>query len=65
MLRMPFVYLQMPIGWNGLGMCLPFGKVYFKTGGVKKDSVPDMIKVKFTSLPIKSPNYAKAPSPSM
>ena len=52
--RMPYVYLWMPIGRNGLGMCLPFGRVYFKTMGVKKDSVPDMIKVKLTYIPIKS-----------
>ena len=35
-------------------MCLPFGRVYFKAGGVKKDSVLDMIKVKMTYVPIKS-----------
>ena len=57
---MPYVYLQMPIGWNGLDMptimcvCIPIGRVYFKVRGVKKDSVPDMIKVKLTYVPIKS-----------
>ena len=51
---MPYVYLWMPIGWNGLGMCLPLGGVYFKARGVKKDSIPDMIKVKLTYFPIKS-----------
>ena len=33
--RMPYVYLQMPIDWNGLGMHLPFGRVYFKARDVK------------------------------
>ena len=42
-----------PLGWNGLGMCLPFGRVYFKTRGVKKDPVPDMIKIKLTYVSIK------------
>ena len=34
-------------------MHLPFGRVYFKARGVKKDSVSDMIKVKDTYVPIK------------
>ena len=48
--RMPYGYMQMPIGWNGMGMptniCvhMPTGRIYFKARGVKKDSVPDMIK---------------------
>ena len=56
--RIPHVYMQMPIGWNGLDMfsimCvhLPFGRVYFKARGVKKNSVPDMIEVKLTHVPI-------------
>ena len=35
-------------------MCvhMPIGRVYFKARGVKKDSVPDMIKVKLTYVPI-------------
>ena len=51
--------LWMPIGWNLLGMptivcvCIPFGRVYFKARGVKKDSVLDMIKVELTYVPIK------------
>ena len=56
MARMPKGYLWMPIGWNWLGMptivcvCMPFGRVYFKARGVKKDSVPDMIKVELTYI---------------
>ena len=34
-------------------MHIPFGRVYFKARGVKKDSVPDMIKVELTYVPIK------------
>ena len=51
--RMAYIYLQMPIGWNGLGMCLPFGQVYVKARSVKKESVPDMIHVKLTYVPVK------------
>ena len=36
-----------------LYVCIPFGKVYFKARGVKKDSVPDMIKFEITYVPIK------------
>ena len=56
---MPYVYLQMPIDWNGLGMppimCvgIPTGRVYFKARDVKKDFVPYMVKVELTSLPVK------------
>ena len=56
---MSYGYLWMPIGWNGLGMptivCvhIPFGRVYFKARGVKKDSVLDMIKVELTYVHIK------------
>ena len=32
---------------------IPFGRVYFKARGVKKDSVLDMIKVELTYAPIK------------
>ena len=51
-------FLWLPIGWNGLGMptiicvCIPIGRAYFKARGVKKDSVPYMIKVKLTYVPI-------------
>ena len=34
-------------------VCLPFGRVYFKARVVKKDSVPDMIEVELTCVPIK------------
>ena len=36
---MPYVCLQMPIGWNGLGMTIivymhrPLGRAHFKTRG--------------------------------
>ena len=56
---MPYVYLWMPIGWNGLGMptimCvhIPFGRVYFKARGVKKVSVPYMLEVELTNIPVK------------
>ena len=56
---MPYVYMQMPIGLNGLNMptnmCvhMPIQRVYFKARSVKKDSVPDMIKVELTYVPIK------------
>ena len=36
-----------------LYVCIPFGRVYFKARSVKKDSVPDMIKVELTYIPIK------------
>ena len=58
--RMPYIYFWMPTDWNGLGMpiimcvCIPIGRVYFKTRGVKEDSVPDMTKVELTCIPIKS-----------
>ena len=56
---MPYGYIQMPIGWNGISMptvmcvCMPIGRVYFKVRGVKKDSVPYMIKVELNYVPIK------------
>ena len=58
--RVPYVYLQMPIGWNLLLMpiivyvhiCL--GRAYFKARGVEKDSVPDVIEIELTSIPVKS-----------
>ena len=57
--RMPYVYLWLPIGRNGFGMptimyvCIPIGRDYFKARGVKKDSVPYMVKVELTSIPVK------------
>ena len=53
------VYLQMPIGWNGLSMptimcvCIPTGRVYFKARGVDKDCVPYMVNVELTNIPVK------------
>ena len=35
-------------------MHIPLGRVYFKARGVKKDSVPDMIKMELTNIPIES-----------
>ena len=32
---------------------IPFGTVYYKARGVKKDSVPDMIKFELTYVPFK------------
>ena len=58
--RVPYVYLQMPIGWNWLVMpiiacvCIHLGRAYFKASSVKKDPVPDMIKIKLTKIPVKS-----------
>ena len=60
--RVSYVYLQMPIGQNVLGMptivCvdIPLGRVYFKARGVKKDSVPGMIEVKLNNIPVKELN---------
>ena len=60
---MPYVYLQMPIGWNWLVMPIivyvhiHLGRGYFKVRGVKKDkkdSIPDMIKIELTNIPVKS-----------
>ena len=58
--RVPYVYLQMPIGWNWLVMpiivyvCIHLGRGFFKARGVKKDFIPDMIKIELTNIPIKS-----------
>ena len=57
--RIPYGYMQIPIGWKGMGMptnvCvhIPIGRVYLNARGVKKNSVPDMIKVKLTYVPVK------------
>ena len=57
---MPYGSVQMPIGWNGLSMltegcslCMPIVIINFKVRGVKKDSVPYMMKVIVTHIPIK------------
>ena len=34
-------------------VCMPIGRVYFKARAVKKDSVPDIIKIELTYVPIK------------
>ena len=53
MARMPYDY-----GQNGMSMptnvcvLMPIGRVYFKARDVKKDSVPDMIKIELTDIPI-------------
>ena len=36
-----------------LCVCIPIGTVYFKARGVKKDSVPYMVKVELTNIPVK------------
>ena len=35
-------------------VCIHFGIGYFKARGVKKDSIPDMIKIEPTNIPVKS-----------
>ena len=58
--RVLYVYLQMPIGWNWLLMPIivyvhiHLGMGYFKARGFKKDSIPDMIKIELTNIPVKS-----------
>ena len=58
--RVSYVYLQMPIDWNWLVMPiivyvqLHVGRAYFKARGVKKDSVPPMIEIELTNIPVKS-----------
>ena len=32
------------------------GRAYFKARGVKKDSVPDRIKIELTNIPVNSPS---------
>ena len=57
---MPFVYLKMLTGWVGLGMtiivhmCKPLGRAYFKPRGLKKNSIPYMIEIVLTNIPIES-----------
>ena len=52
-------YALMPIGWNGLNMpterhsvCMPIIIANFKLRGVKQDSVPYMMKVILTHIPV-------------
>ena len=48
----------MPIGWNWLVVPIivyvhiHLGRAYFKARGVKKDSVPDMIEIELTNIPV-------------
>ena len=35
-------------------VCIHLGIGYFKTRGVKKDSIPDMIKIELPNIPVKS-----------
>ena len=58
--RVLYVYLWMPIGWIGLGITIivymgkPLGRAYSKTRGVKNNSVPYMIEIVLTNIPIES-----------
>ena len=58
--RVPYVYKQVPTCWIGLGMtiivytCITLIRAYFKPRGVKKDSVPYMVEVALTNVPIYS-----------
>ena len=55
---MTYGYLQLAIGWIGLGLTnivyvhLVLGRVYFKPRGVKKNSVPYKIYIVLTNVPI-------------
>ena len=59
MLRVPYAYLQMPIVWGWLVIPIivyvhiHFGIGYFKARGVKKDSIPGMIQIELTYIPVK------------
>ena len=55
----PYCSMCMPIGWNGLSMptegcsvCMPIVIINFKVRGVEQDSVPYMMKVILTHIPI-------------
>ena len=56
--RVAYDYLWLAIAWIGLGLTiivyvqLVLGRVQFKPRGVKKNSVPYMIKVVLTNIPI-------------
>ena len=56
---MPYSYMHMSIGWNGLSMhtegcsvCMPIIIINFKLRGVEQDSVPYIMKVVLTHIPI-------------
>ena len=58
--RVPYAYLQMPIGWSWLVIPIivyvhiHFGIGYIKASDVKKDSIPDMFKIELITIPVKS-----------
>ena len=58
MLRVPYVYWQMPIGSNWLVIpIIVYVHMHwglFKVRGVKKDSIPDVIKLELTNIPVNS-----------
>ena len=35
-------------------VCIHLRRAYFKARGVKKDSIPDMIEIELTNIPVKS-----------
>ena len=56
---MPYSSMHMPIGWNGLSMptewcsvCMPIIITNFKVRVVEQDSVPYMLKVILTHIPV-------------
>ena len=56
---MPYCSMHMPIGWNGLSMPTEGNSVHmaivitnFKVRGVKQDSIPYIMKVILTNIPI-------------
>ena len=57
--NMPYCSMYMPTGWNGLSMptegcsvCMPIVITNFKVRGVRQDSVPYMMKIILTHIPI-------------
>ena len=57
---MPYDYLWMPIVWNWLiipiivYVHIHLGRGYFRARGVKKDSIPTMIKIEHTNILVKT-----------
>ena len=37
-------------------VCIHLGRAYFKARGIKRESVPDMIEIELTNIPVKSVN---------
>ena len=59
--HMPIGSKQMPIGWNEVSMpinvcsvCMPIGSVNLRSGVLSRDSVPFMMEIVLTCIPIKS-----------